>query len=417
MSSIKLKSGAGAVVFLGGVNAMPMMYALELKKQGIEVCYVVDRPASDELSRPENHFPSIDYPYPKWIIEFWLPTQIFLAFFPWWSAKLMRIILAVKGVRQPQAFVLNGFFCCLAPFLGTDVPKIFLSSGADLDSWANTDDSNDLAITFSKRSVFKFLPAHLSIWLIRKLVRRQFRGARNCDVVVYFPRGFNSVGDRVVQSLRQAGCEIVERYDVSFDPLLNQPRGEVRLHDKLVIFSGVRFTFRTFPDGNKEYNKGNDVIIRGVAKFHEKFKNIEVHFVEKGEDVREAKSLCDQCGLRDVVIWHREMKFNELVGLYRIADVCFDQVGTHWMGAVGCYALWLGKPLIANDKRAIDAGLWGEDSPIFTASTPDEICAHLLKLVSIEQRKIASGISQNFAEKNLGPKKALNMMFNIDSDC
>lgn len=210
---------------------------------------------------------------------------------------------------------------------------------------------------------------------------------------------------------------IVERYDVSFDPLLNQPRGEVRLHDKLVIFSGVRFTFRTFPDGNKEYNKGNDVIIRGVAKFHEKFKNIEVHFVEKGEDVREAKSLCDQCGLRDVVIWHREMKFNELVGLYRIADVCFDQVGTHWMGAVGCYALWLGKPLIANDQRAIDAGLWGEDSPIFTASTPDEICAHLLKLVSIEQRKIASGISQDFAEKNLGPKKALNMMFNIDSDC
>ena len=50
------------IVFLGTMNAMPMMYAWELKKLGYRVLYFVDRPQSDTLSRPENHFPEISYP-------------------------------------------------------------------------------------------------------------------------------------------------------------------------------------------------------------------------------------------------------------------------------------------------------------------------------------------------------------------
>lgn len=417
MSLIRIKRGSGPVVFLGGVNAMPMMYALELKKKGFEVCYVVDRPVHDHLSRPENHFPSVNYPYPKWIIEVWLPTQILLPLCPVFFAKLVRMILYLKGVRQPQVYVLNGFFCCLAPFLGVNVQKVFLSSGSDLDSWADTHESNELVKSFTARSFFKFFPTPVASWLIRMVIRKQFKGAQSCDVVAYFPRGFNSAGDRVVSKLNGAGCEVVERYDVSFDPLIGERRGEVSSHDKLVIFSGVRFTFRTFPDGNKEYNKGNDVIIRGIAKFHERFKNIEVHFVDKGEDAAEAKILCEECGLHGVVTWHREMKFSEFLELYRAADVCFDQTGSHWIGAVGCYALWLGKPLIANDRKAIESGLWGVDSPILTAATPEEVCSHLVALVSREERARVSWLSQRFAEKNLGPEGALARIFKIDSSC
>jgi glycosyltransferase involved in cell wall biosynthesis len=417
MSSVRLERDAGAVVFLGGVNAMPMMYALELRKKGFDVCYVVDRPMEDKLSRPENHFPSVEYPYPKWIAEWLLPTQMLLAFFPRFLAVVIRISLYFRGVRQPQVFVLNGFFCCLAPFLGAGVRKVFLSSGSDLDSWADTGKDNKLPTTFARRSVFKFFPAFLARPLIRMVMRRQFRGARNCDVVAYFPRGFSTAGDKVVSDLEAAGCKVVQRYDVSFDPLVNQPRGDVAGHDKLVIFSGVRFTFKTFPDGNDEYNKGNDVMIRGIAKFHEQFKNIEVHFVEKGEDVSVAKALCEELGLKNSVTWYPEMKFSELLGLYRIADVCFDQTGSHWVGAIGCYALWLGKPLIANDRKAIDAGLWAAGSPILTASTPDEVCNHLVALVSRPYRKAVAEASRNFAEKHLGPERALNLIFDFDPPC
>ena len=78
---IKLVVNGGPIVFLGSMNAMPMMYALELKKKGFEVIYFVDAPVSDKLCRPENHFSDIQYPYPDWIVEVSLKTQMLLPFF------------------------------------------------------------------------------------------------------------------------------------------------------------------------------------------------------------------------------------------------------------------------------------------------------------------------------------------------
>ena len=44
-----------------------------------------------------------------------------------------------------------------------------------------------------------------------------------------------------------------------------------------MIFSGVRFLYRSFPGGNDEYAKGNDLIIRGLAKYYKKNRNIEFY--------------------------------------------------------------------------------------------------------------------------------------------
>ena len=37
------------IVFMGGMNAMPMMYALELRHAGYDVLYLVDVPRHDTL--------------------------------------------------------------------------------------------------------------------------------------------------------------------------------------------------------------------------------------------------------------------------------------------------------------------------------------------------------------------------------
>lgn len=411
MNPIKLEKNLGPVVFLGGMNAMPMMYAIELRKQGVEVLYFVDRPASDTLSRPENHFSDIQYPYPDWIVEFRLPTQIFLPIFRKIFAFFLHKKITKHTKKFPQAFVLNGFFGSLAPFLYGDISKVFLAAGSDFDSWADFDNSGALAKSFRKRSIFKIMPFFVAEGLIKKIVLRQFQGVCACEKTLYFPEGFNQAGDRVAEKVKRFGREVVPRYDVSFEPLKNLPRGVVGNDDKLNIFSGVRFLFESFPDGNAEYNKGNDIIIRGVADFYEKNKNIEVHFVEKGEDVIAAKALCKELGLESVVTWHKEMKFKELLSLYEKADVCFDQVGKHWIGAIGFYALWLGKPLIANDERAVKAGLWSSSAPILSAATAIEVSTHLEELKSPLVREDISRKSMHFAEANLGPEKALSAVF------
>jgi glycosyltransferase involved in cell wall biosynthesis len=407
MNKISLKKDAGPIVFVGGMNAMPMMYAIEFRKLGYEVLYIVDRPISDKLSRPENHFSEIVYPYPSWIVESIITSQIVLPYFRSFFSKRISELVRRRFERTAQAYILNGFYSSLAPFLDESAAKIGLSHGSDLDSWADVDGCAGLAESFKRKSVFKFLPTFIAKPLIKLAVSRQLAGFIACDTVVYFPRGFNSFGDRVLDKLESAGVRTLERYDISFEPLKYESRDFKSEVGPLVIFSGVRFTFKTFSEGNSDYAKGNDHIINGLGEFYRNYKDIEIHFVEKGPDVNEAKRLVSENGLQGVVKWHKEMKFTELLSLYRRADICFDQVGRHWIGAIGAYALWLGKPLIANDALPVRIGFWPIENPVCSAASANDVCEQLLLLSSKDKRKEISNASRAFAEEYFSPKKVV----------
>lgn len=411
---IKLDKNAGSIVFIGTANAMPMMYAIELKKKGFDVVYFVDCPVGSLLNRPENHFPDLNYPYPPWIIEVNLKTQMLIPFFKVLSSLFFKFKLISLNIKKPQVYFLNGFFITLAPFLKTSTNKVIsLSHGSDIDSWADTSESNKLNSTFINYSFFKFLPAFLSRKLISYVIFKQFFGLSVSDKVIYFPKGFNENGDRVIKKLSNYKVSVFGRYDVSFEPLKYQSREYKENTDKLVIFSGVRFLYESFSEGNEGYSKGNDLIIKGLGLFYKKHKNIEVHFVEKGPDVDKAKKLCEENGLTEVVIWHKEMQFLSLLDIYSKSDICFDQVGQHWVGAIGCYALWLGKPLIANIQLPVKEGVWPIDNPILNASDEQDIYNSLMVLSDNEVRRVVSMRSKIFAEKYLGPNKVINEIFDI----
>lgn len=412
LGKIKLDKSSGPIVFLGSMNAMPMMYAIELKKMGYEVLYFVDRPKNDLLHRPENHFKDINYPYPPWIIEINLKTQMLIPFFRLYFDRFIRSKVSKKSIRKPQLFVLNGFFITLAPFLQDKKCKVIsLSHGSDLHSWGDRGQSNKLKYTFVKYSFFKYLPKVLSGKLISLVVSRQFLGFLKSDKVIYFPKGFNSCGDRVIKELISNKVACHSRYDVSFEPLKYQDRSFKKPGEKIIVFSGVRFTYKTFTEGADEHSKGNDIIIRGLALFYKENKNIEIHFVEKGPDVNLAKILCEETGLAPAVRWHKEMKFLDLLALYDKSDICFDQVGQHWMAAIGAYALWLGKPLVANINLPVKMGLWPEVNPICNASNEHQVFQCLMRLKDIEIRKSLSVESKLFSEKYLGPDKLINEIF------
>lgn len=412
---IKLTKNGGPIVFIGSTNAMPMMYAIELKKMGYDVLYFVDRPQKDALNRPENHFSDIDYPYPDWIVEISLRSQMLIPYFRLFFS--MYLNFKIKSLRNldPQLYVLNSLFISLAPYLvKKSAYSISLTHGGDLDSWADIEGAKELSESFSSHSFFKYLPKFLSRKLIVLAVHRQFYALTKTNLVVYFPYGFNAYGDRVIDALKRNGVPTYGRYDISFEPLKNQNREYKERSSKFVVFSGVRFTYKTFSEGNNGYSKGNDVIIKGLAKFFKKYSDLEVHFVEKGLDFNYAKKLCEDTGLAPAVVWHKEMSLIKLFSLYLNADVCFDQVGCHWIGAIGGYALYLGKPLIANVDAPVNAGLWPEDNPIFSASNEDEVFQRLEELRVDSVRKAAHRSSKKFVEKHMSPHKALKDIFDID---
>jgi len=379
------------IVFMGSMNAMPMMYALELKKLGYEVIYFVDVKKRDILSRPENHFPTV---FPR----------LFASLYKWRIRRLTK--------KNIGCFVLNGFFSSLSPYLPSS-KKIGLSHGSDLDVWANTEDVETLTHSYGGRSIFKYLPKIFSSILIKFIVNKQYEGFRHTNAVVYFPSGFNDAGDKVVRQLVHSEVRYVPRYDISFEPLRNQPRTFKPATKILQIFSGVRFLYKTFPDGNKGYSKGNDLIIEGIAKYLTENPDIQVHFVEKGEDVHYAKELCRKLGLEQVIVWHKEMPFYDLLDLYLNSDICFDQLGEHWIGAIGGYALWLGKPLIANAELAVQSGVWPLENPVCSARTSDEVYEWLVRLEDTEFRRKISDSSKEFVEAYMGARKALTEIFEL----
>lgn len=402
------------IVFMGTMNAMPMMYALELKKKGYEVLYFVDVQETNTLSRPENHFPDIKYPYPPWIVELILPSQILLPLFPKIFAAIYHHKIRQFSKKTVGCFLLSGFFSSLAPYLSKSAEKVGLPHGSDLDTWANTDNTEVLADGFKNKSIFKYLPNRYARKLIEHIVETQYLGYSHTNAVAYFPIGFNSNGDKVLHRLSKSGVRHIPRYDISFEVLKGQSRKFKIPSGKLNIFSGVRFLYKTFSEGNSAYNKGNDLIIEGLARYFSINPNIQVHFVEKGADVMNAKELCKKLGLDKVVVWHMEMPFKDLLNLYKNSDICFDQLGEHWIAGIGGYALWLGKPLIANNESAVRSGVWPLDNPVCSAKTADDIFKWLVKLEDIIFRKSVAEHSKNFAENYLGPSKALNELFEYE---
>lgn len=389
----------GPIVFLGSTNAMPMMYALELRRRGYEVLYVVGRKQSDALHRPENHFPDIHYPYPDWIIEMPIPSQALLATFPRYYARRISKWVTARSDSPPVCYITNGFFTAVHPYLSKGSLRIGLTHGADLIQWGDPGSLEQVHQDFSDRSIFRLFPQAFSKVWMKKIIQRQRHGFESLDYVIGFVRGINPDNDRLVNELESLGVRYIPRLDVSFLPLEGQPREYKEGGEVLNIFSGVRFHYKKMVGDRKGRSKGNRQIIEALADLYKENPNIEVHFVEKGEDIDDAKALCRELGLEPCIIWHPEMPFSDLLELYRNADICFDQVGDHWISAIGMYALWLGKPLIANDRNLIDAGFWPATNPVFSAMNSETVLARLRELQNPSVRQRASRDSTVFAEQ------------------
>lgn len=385
-------SSLRSAAFIGNMNAMPMTYALHLREWGWDVTYYVDTPVGDKLSRPELKFPSIQYPYPDWIIERPLRSQLLAVLGPRW---LLSDI--IRTLRRADVVFLSGLFLALARFLGPKQQVFFLSHGSDLDLWCDRESVGRLGELFAGR-----VGRYLSGVLVRAAVHRMAGSLRRLSAAVTFPAGLSASADRVLaRELAGSKVERLARYDISFAdlPELDQIRTEPPA-DVLRIVCGTRHTFRDHPGLTDKENKGTDVIIRALAQYSRlQRKSVEVHLFEKGLDLAEAKQLCAAVGLAPHVIWHAEMPFQEFLQLHQRCHIAFDQVGSHWVGA-GMYAMYLSLPVIANSREEALKDFWGEPSPICHAQDEASIVQWLIRLEDGELRATIGARSQRFALKH-----------------
>ena len=379
--------------FLGSMNAMPMTYALKFFEDGFDVKYVVEAKKNNLLMRPEHQFPrKLSYPYPSWIREIpWENNLLKYGLLPYSNPE------AIKAMADRNVIFLNDYGIALARHLPKDAIKIALSSGGDIDQTCNWEVIQTQAKSALPR---KLRPIWWALALRRALMQRE--GLKHCRAISYFPKGLNPDGDAIIDKIVNPSAQIlIPRYDVNFEAAGTSmlPQHDRHLSEILVA---VRFKIIT-PKGTEIEYKGNDIILRALAEYRKRNSRVKIHLIRKGElsDLKVAEQLCKDLNLDSNVVWHEPMPLPDLFRLYQKSDVCIDQVGTHWMGAIGCYALHMGRPLIANARLEVMEPFWGEGSPILNAKNEAQIIDHLIRCEDPVSRAEIGLAGHVFAQKHL----------------
>lgn len=380
--------------FIGCMNAMPMGYALKFLRDGHDVRFVVETDSDNLLMRPEHQYAKeVHYPYPSWIREIrWKNDLLHYATLPWSNREV------VKVMADRDVVILNDYGFALAPHMPKGALCVALSSGADLDILCRWEMARRFAASVRRKWLY---PLRLGLELWRTHLQR--RGLASCEIVSYFPRGLNPLGDEVIDERLQSPHppQLIERYDANFAAVgvrrVPIPRRPLRR-----ILAPVRFNLSPPEGGEIEY-KGNDLILQALARYRQRNPAVELHFFEKGPpaDLALARRMCRELGIESAVTWHQPTNLPGLLAQYEDADIVFDQVGSHWMGGVGFYALYMGRPVIANARLDVFGRLWGTDIPILNATTPDEIVAHLVRCEDIAFRESVAEASHVFARDHL----------------
>ena len=398
------------IIFLGTMNAMPMHYAMELRKLNQEVVYFVDEKKENTLHRPECHFKnSISYPYPDWIIEFIIPSKLLISIFPqFFKFILLKSLPNKYKNKKIKAIFYSGFYVSLIKLFKNNI-NIFLSYGSDLEYFCNVDLIDELAEDFKNKSFTRYLPKRLVYTIISKVVNNQFIGAKKSDYVLFFPRGNSIKGDKVINELIENNVKYIERYDDMYiDDFKSYEKKSKFGDNELVILCATRFSYTNLTLNDQE-NKGNDIIIKGIAKYIQSTnRKIVIHFFEKGQDVNEAKKLCKELKIENNIIWHKTMPMHELFKLYEKSHICFDQLGNNWLGAIGVFAILLGIPLISNVSK------YKVPLPVVNATNEEEVYEGLVQLENEDFYERISSESREYAVKNLTPLKILKQLIKND---
>ena len=389
---------------MGNMNNKSFMLAREYKRMGYDVVFIIHYHKENKLCRPEYRYKDIQYPYPEWIVEEVLPEAKLYLF------GLGSYINKIKSILNQCDYVfLNDSGHLFRNFLDKKVVSASLASGADLDASANY--SAITKETFRKNS---FLIACLKYPFTMYKTFLQRKGFEKAEIITYFPKGINIEGDIIIDKIQHKNKNISREFfqmsevnDLKFTHL---PNNKIP-----ILFSATRFEWGNDSSILQKWSKGNDIMIRGVALFYEKTKTkIFLNLVEKGSSVKKTKELINSLGIEDIVIWHKEMSQKEVYEWYEKSDVIIEQLGNHLIAMAGLDAMAIGRPVIGNARNKILEPVIGEKSAVCDASTPEEVCQWIERLILDQnEKKVISLQSRKYVEQHFAPSKYATRFLDI----
>jgi glycosyltransferase involved in cell wall biosynthesis len=222
----------------------------------------------------------------------------------------------------------------------------------------------------------KKFPRFLVKYFFKRLVRNQGAGIRKARIVNYYPTGINPLADKDIAEIKKG--QDYKRLELRGFDCDKFPYAEPVAKKQFVILNITRFFFKN----QRNDNKRNDIMIKGIARFVKQNnikEGVEVIFFDKGDDLDAAKELCEETGLAPFVHWKKETSVEGLKDYFAYCDVAFDQLGTHWVGA-GLFSMLTGRPLIANERPEIFRKITGEVSPVCQSVNEEDVARWLTEL-------------------------------------
>jgi glycosyltransferase involved in cell wall biosynthesis len=373
------------ILFLGNMNNLPYYIAKGLKKNDhFSITFYVDAPKTFLLDRPESWDKSFGEKYPDWIHEYILPDRLKAFRFALPKIFFKKIIAQLNDF---DVIFLNGYWVSLGKFIAKDKLVIDIFAGFDLDIM-NEAMLPRLIDSFYKQKGRKVIPRSVVKYFYRKLIANQRAGIRRADIVNYYPTGVNPLADKDLQTIKEG--QPYKRLELRGFDCDKFPFIEPVKKEKFVILNITRFFFLN----DRNDNKRNDIMIKGIAKFialNNIKDDVEIIFFEKGDDLEAAKKLCDEVGISRFIRWEKETSVEELKNFFGYCDVAFDQLGGHWIGA-GLFSMLIGRPMIANERPEVLQKITNEVSPVCQSVNEEDVCRWLTLLYNDRNKVREIGI-------------------------
>ena len=435
--------------FLGNMNNYPFMLARHFKEKGYEIVFILTE--TEKLCRPEYRYDDVSLPYPEWIVDM---SPMNFDFFSN-ENKTSKFKQLVQKLNTCDLIVLNGQAIRYATYFKP--PYLCILTGSDLTILANY----NYAITLFNDKKEKLLEGIVKkskrgLWLIENKLFFNFFNF----LITTLKINYKDKSQWVLPKFAFHRIYILLRFKIELFNCINQqrasirnalgfihaPKGLIKDSDQLIIEIGVDerkripglmadFTISSFvpPYHNKpvrifnvaRFNwvkskqslyfsqldfKGNDVMIRGLAKFYHTYQiPIEIIFVNKGEDVLESKQLIKELGIDHLVKWVEVLSQKEVYEEYCKADIVFDQLAQSIVSMGGLDAMSVGRPLIANARADIFNDMLNQDTEICDSETDDDVFKWLEKLVLDPEFRINKGkASHDFVLKHFSGNAVIN---------
>ncbi len=164
--------------------------------------------------------------------------------------------------------------------------------------------------------------------------------------------------------------------------------------------------FTIFHPANLDWRlKGNDILVRGFAKFVKDNPSSELIIVDRGVDSGRTHELVDSLGVADKTrFMPGPLLHPQLFDMYMRSDLVADQFALGSMGTSIIEAMLCARPAMIFLHKGLHNELYPEPPPVLNVSNPDEVCEGLELMKDAKTRVRYGQKCRAWASKFHSPK-------------